>query len=535
MTSQNSETARPVLGILSRLAQAQAEKARAQVLAEDLRPPSGNTGGTSRQTFVNKQKGDSITPLELGSSASKCPPLTGRTSRARRTSPEMDQWLAAWFFDWLSVTIPNGKDGKGARRRAAPDDLAAAGKLPEPARSEMIAALREEDRAGDAEAVEAQDRLCLWAVSQGLRQQRVSRGSDGYDGALHYADHPTEGERLVTIRAGHKTNMPNVEIPGGDGACARLAPAALDLLGPVLLARADVTWDFSQVGLFDALLEYAERISQQTGMTRPQLTQSETGRTFYWGDKKSAVRLKVYQKDLERVSKGKLDLMSADPDLIRVEFRFSPPSDKKAGMAILAREGAGALLGTAHWVRGFVEHLGEITGMTQKGATLAVQRVPKKPDPRTCEDRSGYGLAQYAATHCAAVVSRIVRDQYDGDWLAAEVQPDDVRRGVLEMVAGYLDATGLHEAAVTRLGVDAVRDIEAEAERGSYALSRWMERQRDATEVAQERLLGAAHVAALRAAQGPKYSFEEESGSSGVSSGEVSGASSVKTGESASV
>lgn len=465
MTAENSTLTRPALGILSRLAQAQAEKTRVQVLAEDLRPPSGNTGGTSRQPYVKKDKKTDALLAKKGSSASKYPPHNARPSRAKQTSSEMQKWLGSWFFDWLAVTIPNSKNGKGSKRRASPEDLAKAGKLPEPKRGEMLRILSEENRIGEAEAVEAQDRLCLWSVSQGLRQQRAGKGSDGYDGALHYGVSPTECDRLVSIRAGHRTNMPGLEIPGGDGACARLAPAALDLLGPVLLARADVSWDHSQEGLFDELRNYARFMSMPLGMALPEDRVSQTGRTFYWG--KGEVSVKVYLKDMERVAKGRISPADADPNLVRIEIKFAPKSDKKSGMALLAKQGAGTLIGTSHWVREFVAHLGEVTGMTQKGASIGVQRVPQGPDPRTIEERSGHGLAQYAATHCAAVVSRIVHQEFGGDWLAAEVSPDAVRRGVLEMMAGYLDATNLHEAAVTRLGVDRVRSIEEEALRGS--------------------------------------------------------------------
>ena len=525
MAQSDSLSARPPLGPLALLAQKQAETARARALAEVFGPPAGNTGGTSRQAHDIKRENDSPRVEGESDSAAKCPPLSGRSSRARRTSSEMDRWLrSSWFFDWLSVTIPNGKNGKGAKRRASPADLAKAGRFPSDERGEVLALLHEENRQGEAEADEAQDRLCLWAVSQGLRQQRVARGADGYDGALHYALDPTEGERLATVRAGHKTNMPNLELPGGDGACARLAPLALDLLGPVLLARADVSCDYSQLGLFDDLLSYARRVSKAHGMAAPRYLESDTGRTFYWG--KGEVSVKVYQKDLERVAKGKIDPFEADADLVRVEFRFAPQSDRKAGMAIIAKRGPWGLLSTSHWVRGMVEYMGEVTGMTQKGATLAVQRVPKTPDPRSCADRSGHGIAQYAATHCAAVVSQIVRERFKGDWLAADVQPEAVRRGVLDMIAGYLDSTGLHEAAVSRLGVDAVRDIEEEAKRGSQALTAWMDRQREATECAQERLLGAAHVAALKASQGPDGPVSSSNtGSSGVSSGVMSGTS----------
>lgn len=509
------------------MAQAQSHKRRAQALEECFSPPTGNTGGTSRQPYDNKRKNADHMDEGGDHAAAKCPPLSKRSSRARRTSLEMDRWLrSSWFFDWLSVTIPNGKNGKGEKRRAAPAKLAEAGKLPKSERDEVLMLLHDEARQGEAEAAEAQDRLCLWAVSQGLRQQRVARGADGYDGALHYALDPTEGERLATVRAGHKTNMPNLELPGGDGACARLAPLALDLLGPVLLARADVSCDHSQLGLFDDLLSYARRVSKAHGMAAPRYLESDTGRTFYWG--KGEVSVKVYQKDLERVAKGRIDPFEADADLVRVEFRFAPQSDRKAGMAMIAKGGSWGLLSTSHWVRGMVEYMGEVTGMTQKGATLAVQRVSKAPDPRSCADRSGYGIAQYAATHCAAVVSQIVREKFKGDWLAADVQPEAVRRGVLDMIAGYLDSTGLHEAAVSRLGVDAVRDIEEEAKRGSQALTAWMDRQREATECAQEKLLAAAHVAALKASQGPDGPVSSsKAGSSGVSSGVSSGAMSV--------
>ena len=151
----------------------------------------------------------------------------------------------------------------------------------------------------------------------------------------------------------------------------------------------------------DALLDYARRMSKASKMAAPRVIESDTGRTFYWG--KGEASVKVYQKDLERVADGKLAVEDADPHLVRVEFRFSPKSDKKAGAAGLARNGAWRLLGTVHWVRSMVEQIAALIGV--EGGTMAVQRVIKAPDARTVEDKAAYGLEQYARTFCRAAAS----------------------------------------------------------------------------------------------------------------------------------
>ena len=487
---------------LSARAVDQMEAARAAEASRSEAPstPTSNTGCSLRQSVENAPQ---TADLHDAACRKVHPPNSKisakrRASRARATTPAMAAWLSMWFFDWLSVTVPNSLDGKGTRRGPGKAKMAEAKNLKDPVERRItVDALLAEAEIGEAEERQALDHLCLWAVSQGLHMRRVGRAPDGFQGCA-YGWHPVDGEAFVQVRAGHASSMPGLMISGGDGACAKLAPAALSMLGPVLLARADVSWDWSQAGLFDALLAYARRVSKATRMKAPRLTESDTGRTFYWG--KGATSVKVYQKDLERVSKGKLDLADADPDLIRVEFRFAPESECKAGMAMVARDdGPAGLLGTVHWVRAMVEHLGRLTGMIKKGATMGVQRVERTPDPRTCADRAGHGLTQYAGTLCAAVVSDIVRERHDGDWHGAQISAEEVRQGVLTMVAAYLDATGAPLDAVTRLGVDRVRDLEAEAQRHSRALVDWMERQKQDAEHAQAAVLDAAMTAAMRA------------------------------------
>lgn len=468
--------------------------------ARPANTPDSNTGCSLRHSVDNVDKNDPQAQPGLAGVPQSAPPFKrGRKSRARKTSADLDAWLDQWFFDWLSVTIPNKIDGKGSRRGTSRADMAQAQAYVDPGlRRAAMDYCRAEVEAGKAEDRAGRDTLSLWAVSQGLHQMRVGRGPSGYAGGLIYGLSPVDSEPLAVVQSGHATNMPGLTISGGDGACARLAPMALDLLGPVLLARADVTWDWSQDGYFDALLGYARATSARSRMAAPRVIESDTGRTFYWGDSGS-VSVKVYQKDLERVARKKLAIDDADPDLVRVEYRFAPPSAAKSGMAALARDhGPGALLGTTHWVRRMVEHIAVLTGAAKRGDKMAIQRVDKTPDPRTCADRAAYGLTQYAGTLCAAVVAQIVRDQHGGDWRAAEITPDDVRAGVVDMVAAYIDATDAAGGAVSRLGVDRARNIEEEAARGVAELSEWMARQDRAERQAQSDLLDAAMIAAMR-------------------------------------
>lgn len=157
---------------------------------------------------------------------------------------------------------------------------------------------------------------------------------------------------------------------------------------------------------------------------------------------------------------------------------------------------------------------------------MAVQRVIKTPDARTIEDRAAHGLAQYARTFCMAAAAGIVAERFGGDWMAAEVDPAEVRAAVLDMVAAHLDMSGVPDAAVSRAGLDAARDAEAEALRGAAVLDFWMARQHRAAEEASGELKEAAAAAAHEAGQDQDGS----SGSSGSGEGEAGGSAAGATG-----
>lgn len=453
--------------------------------------PLGGDGGNPRQSPENAgdlepeaDQAQAAEPAPAGANmsdhpeddATNCTPSgvparKARQSRAKRTSGAMVNFLGQWFFDWMSATVPNGVDGKGAKRRAAPDK-------PDHA----------EDRAGRDEEAAATLELTRFAVANGLHRRRIGNVRDGYGGGIFFAASPVEGDPFVVIRTGHSTVMPAIDISGGDGRCAVLAPLALRELGPLNISRADVSHDHSAEGYFDALVAYAEADTSRPSRLR--IIDDGAGRTMQWGKRSDEAMVTVYEKDLERVADGKLAADQADPHLVRVEIRINPPSANKAAMGKLATErGPGALLGAIAWVRRFVEHVAVLTGNAKTAdARMAISRLNRLPVPRSCETRAHEMLMGGVKHLCNAAASIIVRQRHGGDWLAAEIDPAEVRAVAIRMVRRYIDETDDHRKVVTRLGLDRARSIDEEAARLQVDLGRWMRWQEEARVLAENHL-----------------------------------------------
>ena len=364
---------------------------RLRSLSSDLHPdecpnpPDGNTGGTLRQTskkysktkYIGKRK---TTEKEGNDSTSgevmpQTTPLRSgggkrRASRAKISTNDMQEFLSRWFFDWLTITIPNPLTGKGEKTQ----------------RHEHY----------EKQELDALDRMTSWAAIENLRRLRLGGGTDGYKAGLNLAFDPTDSERIVTIRAGHQTNMPGMEIPGGRGHCAALAKSALAALGPVMLAKADVSLDVQRSGLFDELCELCVDFAEARKMESPRLYGDEqSGRTIYLG---KGNRVKIYEKGKERIAKKTAEEGedAAHPELVRIEFTIVGDKKKQALGKIAAEDGPGALLPTVFWIRSFIERLAVILGdVAEEEAVLAVKRLEPRPDPRPIEVRAAHGRKQY--------------------------------------------------------------------------------------------------------------------------------------------
>lgn len=444
------------------------QRAVAVMSARPSYPPNGNTGGISRHSIVHNGKNARTSKPEASKPSTDLPqntPPLGRASRAKRTTSRMADFLGLWFLDWLTLTVPNPETGKGTR---SPGD------------------------AGERMVAEAEKRLALWSVTQSLWTIRVGNGSDGFKAGAHMGLTPHDKDRVATIRTGHASNMPSLEIPGGDGACARLAPSALRLLGPAMVARADVSLDWSQPGLWDDLLAYAQAqtgTGAGAGMKAPMVTTSGCGRTFTWGSKKgSGVSVKVYEKDLERVAKGKLDIAQADPDLVRIEFTFRPETKKKAAFAKLS---PAQMLCTSRWVRRMVETVGRMVRFTEKGDTMAEQKVTDMPDPTTIKERAEHVIRQAARTTVMAAAAEMVARDFAGDWSAAEIDPAALHEAATDMIAQELARLGTAHDFVMRNGLEGVRTHEQRAVRMLEELRGYIDQQSKETAESQARLTDA--------------------------------------------
>lgn len=444
------------------------QRAIAAMSARRQNPPDGNTGGISRHHVERKAENLQTATPEASKQAAPLPqntPPCGRASRAKKTTDRMTDFLEKWFLDWLTLTVPNPQTGKGTRSSGD---------------------------AGEHMVAEAEKRLAIWSVTQSLWTIRVGNGSDGFKAGAHMGLTPHDKDRVATIRTGHASNMPSLELPGADGACARLAPSALKMLGPVMVARADVSFDWSQKGLWDDLFAYAKANAGKgagAGMGEPMVTSSETGRTFKWGNRKGGgVSVKVYQKDLERVAKGKLDAAQADPDLVRVEFTFRPETKKKAAFAKLS---PAQMLCTSRWVRRMVETLGRMIDYTDKGDMMAEQKVRDMPDATTIKERAEHVIRQAARTTVMAAAAEMVARDFGGDWSAAEIDAGALHEAATDMIARELARLGTAHDFVARHGLDEVRTHEERAAGMVWELRAYLERQSQETAESQMRLADA--------------------------------------------
>lgn len=431
-------------------------------------PQHGNTGGSSRQsTDSNEEKQNEKGDPKFVVPQTTPPTKVGRKSRKKETTDDMSQFLDLWFFDWLSLTIPNGTNGKGCRS---------------------------EGLRGERENEEASKRLFTWATLQGLHVMRIGKGTDKYLGAAHMAFSPTEKDRVASIRDGHSKNLPNIELTGADGMCAELAPLALLELGPTLIARVDVSWDVSQEGLFDLVFDLLCQMGIRHKMDQPRIEGTEDrGRTLYFGSGEASV--KVYEKSFEQLAKGKIEEADLDENLVRVEFTFRPKKGKKAGLSKIANEqGAGALLKTTRWVRSLTQSLAVMTKQVREDqAELSVGRVTRTPDVQRPQEMAKAAIQQYSRSLCNGAISQIVEEDFDGDWRNAKIDPEAAINRICDMVRSEVE----HRAydMCDQHGVLGVLALEEEADRQKDLLDIWMEEQRRRTNKAMRQIAIAAHEA----------------------------------------
>lgn len=409
-------------GILARMARKNAaggkrDKSRKKGAAGDPDPRS-----VTRGSFFERSEKNTKNP-QVGKKWRQSD--SDWVSRKQPPSPEEDtdafkSFISSFFFDWFQFTVPS-KTGGGTCQAGGPDEVY-----------------------GLRESID-------WATGQGLHEGRPSGGKNGYRVRLPLLDGP-DGEALATLSSGSKTGiMPNISITGGEGACHELAESAKARWKVVRLSRADAACDVSQEGLWDALYEMAQGLAKENAkLGAVRVMHGIMGRTFYLGSPKSTVSLRVYEKGLERVAKGKASIEDIDRHLVRIEWTFRPQSRSKQGMSKLS---PGQMIMTSVWARSFMARAAKITGITEGIVKPSKQKVEREDRQSRLEESAAHGARQYGRTFARMAVHEIVEERGE-TYAEAEISPLEIesRAAIIfgRLITGIGEKVALEERVIVR-------------------------------------------------------------------------------------
>lgn len=397
-----------------------------------------------------------------GSFSTKAPEFKKKSKRAAASHPDLSNLLEECFFDWFQITLPN-REGKASC-----------------------------EVGGEVEA-EAIDAAFDWCAAQGLHPGRVGGGHNGYRAALPWMRGAESKEAVCRVNSGSTSGiMPNIMLTGGHGACATLAPRLQEAFPGARLSRADVALDWSQEGLWDALLSMAKTLARSNvKLGGVRTIESDQGRTFYLGSRTSTVSLRVYEKDRERAARGVIDEADIDPDLIRIEWTFRPQSKSKAGMAGKA---PGEMIRTSVWARDFMARAAKIMHVTDRVEKLHREGVEREVTEKTLSGTVQHGVDQYAKSFARLAAVQIVEREHEGHFDTAVLTPEEVEREAVAIFQERLERSGASITVIEEERLD--RALDPDAWRASYVHELMLEPERieRAQEINQRRMAGIAQT-----------------------------------------
>ena len=217
------------------------------------------------------------------------------------------------------------------------------------------------------------------------------------------------------------------------------------------MSRADVRFDFSTAGLYDSLQCMTRTLAASNKkMGGVHTIESAGGRTFYLGSATSTVRLRVYEKDKERVVRGKISPDDCDNDLVRVEFVFRPQSRSKEAFAALTPS---EMLCSSVWVREWLSRFAEMIGAVDRKIKLPKTRVDHKPRTTTLEDSALHGAHQYGGVFARLAISRLVTERFEGSYADAVLTQEEVEADAAMLFFDAMKKDGSARRAMDREGV----------------------------------------------------------------------------------
>jgi len=332
----------------------------------------------------------------------KSPLKSTRKQTKKKDLESLDLMLNRLFFDWFQFTLSSSSGSAKISSHG-------------------------EDR------VRLQD-VAIFARKNDLTPLANGNGNSGYGAALSFSAGLGKKDSVMRVSAFSKTGiMPNVAISGGKGLCAILAPICQREFYGSSLSRADVAMDISQAGLFDDLYKMScDMSAYNKKLGKPDVIgKLQTGLTFYLGSRQSVVRIKVYQKDMERAHKGEINWSDADRDLVRIEITFRPQSSGKLDYFKMS---PAEMVRTSAMARQFLSGAAQLIKVTKTKSKIPIKKVVRMTKQKTLESTVRHGFKQYNKSMTSLAIKNIVEREFGGDVGAAKIHPIKVMQEVKDML-----------------------------------------------------------------------------------------------------
>lgn len=202
----------------------------------------------------------------------------------------------------------------------------------------------QEDAQGISNALNAAG-FCLGDVKPAIPR------NPGYHSAVAFTD--LQGDVILTCEFGSNSGW-NLVYSGGSQPCARVRDVIRQAFESARATRVDSAVDFR--GNFNEIAAKVNKAAFANYGVRPLkgigFIDEGQGRTYYFGSKKSAALVRVYEKGLEQRSKG---LSNAPVDWVRVELQWRPSKHSKE---LAMKVHPDAFWGATKWTQGVARAIG---------------------------------------------------------------------------------------------------------------------------------------------------------------------------------
>lgn len=176
------------------------------------------------------------------------------------------------------------------------------------------------------------------------------------------------------------------------------------------VARADVAHDFIAHRGFDRMVEKIDPIARKARvkvmfMGDPSPDQTD-GRTMYYGSPESDLRIRVYEKDKERISSG-VPAEDVPEGWTRVEVQARPRKGRKLQVASMTEA---AVFGLSKWSKEVAEQVLGLKGAVPYTPDRSMRESTADRAVRHMLDQYGNALRAFVAVHGRKALDRKIND-----------------------------------------------------------------------------------------------------------------------------